>query len=71
MKTYNIKTIADLENIITSKNASAFLQDFTTWLAMCITAKEMKPQVLKPDFTHFEWIDDGKHNINVTIKHKV
>lgn len=68
MKQYDIKTIADLENILTSKNASNFLNDFTTWIAMCITAKEQKPQVLKPDFTHFRWIDDGKHNIEITIK---
>jgi hypothetical protein len=68
MNSHDIKKLSELENIITPENFNGFVDDFVTWLALCVTAKHTKPQQLKLDFTHFRWIDDGKHDIEITIK---
>lgn len=68
MKKYIIKNLSELENIITLDNYPNFVFDFATWLSMVVAAKHQRPQVLIPDFTKFQWIDDGKHDVEINLK---
>ena len=66
---YVIKTIKDIENVITEKNVECFKKDFCKWLDFMIAFKkaaEIMPIKIAPD-RDFIWIDDGKNNATIRI----
>jgi hypothetical protein len=69
-KEYDLKTIEDITNVLTESNIDNFLVDFKMWLSMRIEFKKIKEAegVVKFDNTQFRWIDDGKHEADITLK---
>ena len=71
---HEIKTILDILKVVNSNNKENFLKDFSAWLGMNIHLKEqMEGLGLSEEqinLNNFIWIDDGKNDINLTIKIK-
>ena len=69
-KTYALKTVEDITNVVNEKNLSNFIIDFTAWLTMRVVFKKsgIDEKVIKFDNSQFRWIDDGKHDKLITIK---
>ncbi len=68
---YNIKTIDDIFNCVTTENIDNFLKDFESLLRVMTSTKEIGKAIdedFKFDSQEFIWIDDGEHNINITIQ---
>jgi hypothetical protein len=74
-KTYDIRTIDDLAKVATSDNLDNLITDLHGWLLCVIIARQIT-QADGADFdgaatwTNFHWIDDGKHDIQITVEPK-
>jgi hypothetical protein len=72
-KTYNLKTIKEIEDIITEENIECFKTDFCSWLDILIKMKEIN-KTSEEFFIEisgsFKWIDDGENNKTITIQIK-
>lgn len=71
MKTYKLKTIKDILEVVTEDNLENFMVDLMAFLSMRIEFNKLETLkgVIKMDDSCFQWIDDGKHN--ATYKFKV
>lgn len=67
MKTHKIATIQDIANATNPDNIDDFLLDLKGILLGYHLVKESCPDIRLNQFT---WIDDGKHEINVTLIEK-
>jgi hypothetical protein len=65
---YEIRTVADFVALPPEK-IGAFLTDFAEWLKVVHVAKGLKDAglVLKSPLDVFSWIDDGKHEMTLTV----
>jgi len=71
IRTYTLKTIEDITNVLTNENVDNFLVDFKAWLSYRLKFKEVKiDNLVKFDNTKFTWIDDGKHEADIRLKVK-
>lgn len=74
-KEYKIKTIEDIQKIVTKENIDNFLIDLKGFLLVGLDIKELQEE-LGSDFVEikreeqgvFNWIDDGKTEAHITIK---
>jgi hypothetical protein len=66
-KSYQIKTVQDIMDCVTSENVDQFLTDFEMVVRSCLMMKMINedgikagiiPEGHKIDFPSFEWIDD-------------
>lgn len=64
-KEYKIETIQDVLNAVNSDNLEAFMIDFESFIASYIAMKNIVPSIICSEFT---WVDDGKHNAEITLK---
>jgi hypothetical protein len=72
-KEYKIKTIKEIEDIITKDNVECFKTDFCRWLDILVglrTAEKILGDKFgtgweKMNDGMFKWIDDGKNNIKI------
>ncbi len=71
-KEYKLKTIKEIEELITKENVECFKADFCHWLDILADVKvinkivsELMVVKLGGDFT---WIDDGENNATIRIK---
>lgn len=72
-KTYNLKTIKEIEDIITKDNIECFKTDFCSWLDILIGMKEINKtssEFFIEISDTFKWIDDGKNDKTLTIEIK-
>ena len=64
-----LKSVEDIINVVNENNLDNFIVDFKNYLAMHIVlkiAKENHKDVdVQVDKTIFQWIDDGKNEINL------
>ena len=73
-KKYKIETIEDILKVVTLENKENFLKDFSNFLDFRLTTgaisevTEGKVKVVVKN--SFNWIDDGKNNVNITIQVK-
>jgi hypothetical protein len=69
-KTYHIKTIKELMEIVTEKNIDCFLIDFENWLRLSVKLKSIAKQTgsKMKMLDEFGWIDDGTNDAFITIK---
>lgn len=69
-KTYHLKTINDVAEVVTKKNLQSFLKDFEAWLTIGIETKEANIPNMTFLTDTFHWNDDGKSGIvkSITIK---
>ena len=66
-KHYQIKTFAQLDEIVTEDNIGGFLTDFSRWIGFLVATRGNKEMEMKYRDT-FHWIDDGKIEIKTTIE---
>lgn len=69
-KEYKLKTITDIEDVITPENIECFKKDFCSWLDILVTARKGFmgfPVIIKSDGV-FTWIDDGKNDATIKIR---
>jgi len=68
---YKLKTVAEIQEVVTSSNIEGFVKDFHAWLALSVKIKEEKNKGF--DIKHstpgmFHWIDDGKNDITLRVE---
>ena len=56
-KTYELKTIEQITDVVNEENLKGFLLDFEGWLRFGIKTKSNK--IFKPDLKTFKWNDDN------------
>lgn len=59
-KKYELRTLADVQAVVTRENLHAFVQDFSMWLVFHNEMKNLNPAVKLTDPDVFKWVDDGK-----------
>lgn len=66
-KEYEIRSIQDIADMVTSENLDNFIIDFKGVLMAHIVLKQSFPD---KTFRDFLWVDDGKHEItcNIVVK---
>ena len=62
---HEIKTISDILKVVNHSNLENFLNDFELFLSNYVILKGMCKD--DADCNEYIWIDDGKHNVEVTI----
>jgi hypothetical protein len=69
-KKHNLKTLAEVLEVVNANNLDCFLTDFAHWLAIDIQfrAPEMKGVLELRDREVFHWTDDGKTEIKAHIE---
>lgn len=72
-KTYEIRTISDLMRVVNNENCDRLVKDLSAWLALMSIAKSLAAKEgvdLDADVQCgvFRWIDDGEHDITVTMQ---
>jgi hypothetical protein len=75
MTTYDIRTIDDLAKVATSDNLDNLITDLRGWLLCVIVARHMAQAdgvdlQATEQWTSFQWIDDGKHDIHIIVEPK-
>lgn len=72
MKKYTLKTISDIEKVLTKDNIECFKKDFCAYLDLLVLAKQesISTYVEIPNKGTFNWIDDGKNDIKINIEVK-
>lgn len=67
-KRYELRTVKDFYDVPAEKRA-ACLEDFASWLLMMEGFHELLGDIegVRSDRDVFRWIDDGKHDMNVSI----
>jgi ribosomal protein L37E len=65
---YELRTVKDFYDVPVEKRA-ACLEDFSSWLAMMEEFHQLLGDIegIRSDRDVFRWIDDGKHDMNVSI----
>jgi len=69
-KEYKLRTIQDIENVVTPENIECFKKDFCSWLDILVAARKGfmgLPVIIKSD-GEFTWIDDGKNDATINIR---
>jgi hypothetical protein len=69
-KEYKLKTITDIENVVTPENIECFKKDFCSWLDILVATRKGFmgiPVIIKSDGV-FTWIDDGKNDATIKIR---
>lgn len=66
MKSYKINTLQDIIDCVTNENIDRFLIDFEGLSRSAILVKEATKHPVQTGA--YEWIDDGKHNIDIEIQ---
>lgn len=75
-KKYKIKTLNDIINCTNEDNLDNFLTDLRGILTALYALRSLSEFIGETDAEKemlsdgFTWIDDGKHNINISIKEK-
>ena len=65
---HEINTVEDILRVVTPENKEAFIKDFSLWLDTYFAVKGLVEVAGgKAEHAQFVWIDDGKHNIKVTL----
>lgn len=71
-KAIELKTVEDIIKVVNEDNLQNFIVDFTNYLAMHMALKNVQEKEkdvdVQVDKTVFQWIDDGKNEINLKIK---
>ena len=70
MKKYKLNTIKEIIDILDYENIDNFLIDFNNFIRFKVSLKELKEIKIETTDDCFNWIDDGKNdvNMNITIK---
>lgn len=71
MKKHEIKTIQDMIKVTNENNLDNFLKDLEAFLVSCHLAKaisELSGVNYNAENAKMIWVDDGKHNITISIK---
>ena len=71
MKKYEIKTIEDILAAVNSENVDVFVRDFKAFLLLHLLNRELHEAMGEkkpPEMPQFTWIDDGKNDINITLR---
>ncbi len=72
MKKIKIRTIKDIHNAVNEGNLENFLTDFKSYLSIHLVAKKIAENEegmrIESDNSVFNWIDDGKNDIDLKIK---
>ena len=71
-KEYELKTLKEILQVVTSENIECFITDFGSWLHLKMVAREIQEKLpagieIKDNYI-FRWIDDKKNNITIKIK---
>ena len=71
-KTHRLRSITDIISVINSENIETFKRDFSAFLDLRLGMKNGSPE-LENFFkistnNYIDWIDDGKNNVDITIK---
>lgn len=68
MNQYKLRTIKQITNVVNENNIDNFLVDFRSFLQTRIGWKKLNMNgLIKIDFTSFNWMDDGKNDVVITI----
>ena len=69
-KSYEIKTIGDILEVINKDNLKNFIRDFTNYLTIISEIKEVSPEMKKGTWegTSIVWIDDKKNLITFKVQ---
>lgn len=66
---YKLKTLADVQDVVSEENFGAFIKDFTLWLGFGLAVKKHGRGLIKPaEPGIFNWIDDGENKVSINIK---
>jgi len=64
---YKLNTIKEIIDILDNKNVDSFLIDFNNFLRFKVSLKELKEIKVETTDDCFNWIDDGKNDVNINI----
>ena len=71
IKSYKIKTIRDIVDVVNTKNLKDFLADFSCWLDFSVNFKEKAEkaelQAVEIEITEFIWNDDSNPGVRESI----
>ncbi len=71
---HKLRTLEDILGVVDEGNLDDFLQDFGGWLRFTLTVGTIKDtfediaRVEQPERGTMTWIEDGKHDANITIQ---
>lgn len=63
--THRIENISDILKAVNSENIDNFLKDFGESLNTIVLFKNIDKDL---KWEHFDWTDDGKNNVEMTLK---
>ena len=73
MKSYKLKTIKQVAEVVNEKNLKGFIIDFEQWLKIVVKMKNSKlAKIVRIELETFKWNDDGNwgkiKQVNINIK---
>jgi hypothetical protein len=66
-KTYEIRTIEDLADLVDLDNVERLAKDITGWLRGVACVKAITGPLEKEPAITLAWVDDGAHKIQITL----
>jgi hypothetical protein len=64
---YKLNTIKEIIDILDYENIDNFLIDFNNFIRFKVSLKELKEIKIETTDDCFNWIDDGKNDVNINI----